>query len=524
MGNLKTAALCVIISMFPGPDAWSATAGFAVPPYVHSVSGSTAVIQYEFTEPRDHGFGYRQQEAAAFTPAADKQGRVVLAALAPGTKYWYNILHNKAPLLKPESEHFFFTLPGPGRTVFTFAAVGDTRSGVESFDADHQAVVRSMIQHTVPDFLIHTGDMAGGAGPDRWQRFFAIEHALLKSCPLFAVRGNSEKDTAEFRRLFRKPGDALWTRFSYGNVHFVGLDILQSPSDRDYRRVAGPGSAQVAWLEKTLTEIVGDSPDFVVVFFHAPLFPVQSRGSEFLVKTLCPIFEKFGVNLVVNGNEHYFSHAQDRGVTYLISGGGGAMLAPVSLKSDGERIYHPLFHHLRIKVNYPAMDIAAVDNQGNVFFTHSIISRKVQGNDDRREGAGEPGARGPLPLQLFSSPGCPECRELRENVLPLVEQEMGPGSITLTFVNIDEPASYESYTLLESQLGHQKHTFPVLKAGGRLLSGAQLHPDTILAVLAETMARSQKDPEGPPAAAIIAGAAVFILILVFFKRRNAVKD
>jgi hypothetical protein len=193
--------------------------------------------------------------------------------------------------------------------------------------------------------------------------------------------------------------------------------------------------------------------------------------------------EKHHVDLVINGNQHYFAITQRKGIPYIISGGGGAALTRTKLKKGEARAYHPLFHHLRVKVNFPAMDIEAVDNQGNIFFTHAVISRKIQPASDFLEEQPLKDLSAVIHGILYGTPDCSDCEEFKEQVLPQVRERLQPGSLHLEFINVDEAAHFEQYTALENRLGYQKHTFPVLMIGRQLLSGKNLKPDTILAVI-----------------------------------------
>jgi hypothetical protein len=50
-----------------------------------------------------------------------------------------------------------------------------------------------------------------------------------------------------------------------------------------------------------------------------------------------PLFERHGVRLVLNGHDHNYQRFDTAGITYVITGGGGASLYPLEACEAGER-------------------------------------------------------------------------------------------------------------------------------------------------------------------------------------------
>jgi hypothetical protein len=405
------------------------------------------------------------------------------SALKAGTKYYYNLSMQGRNLLEPDSLHFFYTVDSNPREPVVFGVIGDTRGGAESFHSDHRAVVRSILTYTLPAFLIHTGDMVEAADKNAWSGFFDIQRELLRQCPIYPVRGASERNLKEYADIFHLPGNELWYSFSCGGVLFIGLDIQDLGMQQRMEEHVGPGSDQYRWLADVLESEKREALDFTVVFSHEPFFPVEGPGNPAMMQALCPVFEKYGVDLVLNGRQHYFSYAQHNGVIYLVSGGGGASLdRPRKKESESVEVYHPLFHHLRISVNYPNMDIQGVDNSGTIFFAHSIVSQRLERREipDRMSGGQSVRMReNRIPVEIFGSSHCLECERLKTRTMVELEKIFRDHWFDVTVTDIDSTENYEKYRSLESRTGSREHSFPVLAIGNRLFSGKDLEPENL---------------------------------------------
>lgn len=82
--------------------------------------------------------------------------------------------------------------------------------------------------------------------------------------------------------------------------------------------------AQTRWLERTLAARTGFRR--VVVFHHPPYTCGGHLGSATVQRTWVPLFERYGVRLVLSGHDHNYQRFSRNGVTYVVHGGGGARL------------------------------------------------------------------------------------------------------------------------------------------------------------------------------------------------------
>ncbi|ODG98700.1 metallophosphoesterase [Nostoc sp. KVJ20] len=109
---------------------------------------------------------------------------------------------------------------------------------------------------------------------------------------------------------FNMKGRRYYT-FSRGSVQFFALD---TNSNADWKN-------QLPWLEKELS--LSKAP-WKVVFGHHPIYSsgVYGTNTEF-IKTFTPLFQKYGVQVYINGHEHHYERTRTiNGTTYLVTGGG----------------------------------------------------------------------------------------------------------------------------------------------------------------------------------------------------------
>ncbi len=282
-------------------------------PYLQSVTENSIVVCWETNTPDQGAVDYGLTNDYTWTAAeeiATTRHAITLTALSPYTVYHYRLQSGGQYL---SDDHTFKTVAGPEQTSFRFAILGDTRT----YTASHQSVV-DRIAILAPDFYLNTGDLVeDGARPDQWDTFFEIEKELLANVPFFPTLGNHEVNHQNYFDLFYLPRNERWYSFDYGNAHFVCLEV-------DGYASYNPGSEQYRWLKNDL-----ESADrlWKFVFFHIPPYSSGAHGNDSgVINALTPLFEQYGVDIVFNGHDHDYERSVVNGVTYIVSGGGGAPL------------------------------------------------------------------------------------------------------------------------------------------------------------------------------------------------------
>ncbi len=201
-----------------------------------------------------------------------------------------------------------------------FIVYGDTRDG----HMIHRRLV-ALIMARKPDLIIQTGDLVHrGSQADLWKIYDDITGEMRHKYLVYPSRGNHDIGGTGYEARVTAPftsGNKLYYSFDRDRCHFVCLAI-------DEYTPYGPDSPQYRWLEKDLA-VAQQKLMHIFVFFHVPPYSIGAHGSDLTVRSiLCPVLEKYGVGVVFNGHDHIYYRTQRGGITYVVSGGGGAPLYP----------------------------------------------------------------------------------------------------------------------------------------------------------------------------------------------------
>ncbi len=272
-----------------------------------------------------------------------------LSNLEPNTVYCYEIEDWLTPV-------GFRTAPraGTGARV-RFVAFGDS-------GGDSRGLLRPTMDRVPFDLMLHVGDIAysDGSLANFEAKFFDTYAALLEHVPIFPASGNHEYVTAAaaYRQVFALPesgapdGLERWFSYDWGDIHFVALDT---------ELVAAP---QAAWLERDLTNNV---LPWKVVYMHRPPYSSGAHGSSLGVREMfSPLFERFGVQLVLAGHDHDYERTNPiGGVTYVVTGGGGYSVRNVG-SSDFTVYSQAVFHLVQAEVREDELLLRAIGVSGDV--------------------------------------------------------------------------------------------------------------------------------------------------------------
>ncbi len=248
-----------------------------------------------------------------------------LTGLTPGTRYQYRVEGTGFA-----SPTYTFRTSSTNADSVVFVVFGDTRSN----DNAHAMVVNAIIQKN-PEFVIHTGDLvSSGSQVGEWYNFFNIEGDLIGNAPLMPCIGNHDEPTYNYLSFLYLPENEEYYTFEYGNVFFVALNT----EAWDY-------TAQRTYLENRLSEASQDPNKWLIVYFHRPPYSWGGHGSDYAVRqAFCDVMENHHVSVVFNGHNHFYQRTVPiNGVTYIVTGGGGAPLytpGQSSLVAYAEACYH----------------------------------------------------------------------------------------------------------------------------------------------------------------------------------------
>jgi predicted MPP superfamily phosphohydrolase len=285
-------------------------------------------------------------------PVEGTNHAVTIANLAPYTTYHYRVVGDGVPLSADTS---FRTAAGPDQTKFTFVAFGDTRTQHQV----HQEVVDSIVA-LEPDFALHTGDLVylGNMLP-YWDTFFEIEGELMSRAPLFPALGNHEVNHQHYFDLFHLPGNERWYTFDYGNARFISLQV-------DGIVDFGPGSEQHDWLER---ELAANTQPWLFVYFHIPPYTSSREEPDIeqdVRQALAPLFEQYGVDVVFTGHHHNYERNEVNGVTYIVTGGGGAPLCVMEEPELTRTAFAVAYHFVLLEIDGNHLGATVYSNQGKI--------------------------------------------------------------------------------------------------------------------------------------------------------------
>lgn len=259
-----------------------------------------------------------------------------LTGLAPATIYYYAITNSDDKTVTG----FFKTLPVSGATdKLSFVAFGDCGTGTPA-QKDVLQQVKKYFQEKPIDGMLLLGDNAYSFGFDReyQSKFFSVyQNDLLRKTVVWPTPGNHDYadrlwpndfgERPDYFNIFNLPtkgesgglasNSEAYYSFDIGNVHFISLD---SYGQEDNQRMSNLMGKQANWLQE---DLAANLLEWTVIFFHHPPFSKGSHDSDkeeelIDIRTnLVPIFDKYGVDLVLTGHSHNYERS------YLLNGFNG---------------------------------------------------------------------------------------------------------------------------------------------------------------------------------------------------------
>jgi Icc-related predicted phosphoesterase len=231
---------------------------------------------------------------------------------------------------------------------FSFVAYGDARFHDPKDTEPANPVARQALVKAIADihpaFICFTGDLVyNGYDTNDW-KVWDSETSIWhdKKIPVYPSIGNHElhgDPKLALGNYFQRFPDLKDSR--YYSVRAANTLILALDSSQD--EVAGP---QGKWLENKLDQVPSDV-DFVILIFHHPPYTSSSdskllggghsaRPSEQALGKMLEARQALAHYRIVvfSGHVHNYERHEHGGVTYFVSGGGGAHAYPIERKPD----------------------------------------------------------------------------------------------------------------------------------------------------------------------------------------------
>ncbi|MGJ5630671.1 metallophosphoesterase family protein [Nostoc sp. CALU 1950] len=239
------------------------------------------------------------------------------SAISTGFFSWMLVRQNNQSADITDSTTAIAANPAKKDLLLRFVSVADTGTGAKGQYAVAGAMNAYHKQNPY-DLVVLAGDNIYNNGEiEKINAVFERPYqALLKQGVKFqACLGNHDIRTANGDPQVKYAGFNMKGRryytFSRGSVQFFALD---TNGNADWKN-------QLPWLEKELS--LSKAP-WKVVFGHHPIYAsgVYGINPEF-IKTFTPLFQKYGVQVYINGHEHHYERTRAiNGTTYLVTGGG----------------------------------------------------------------------------------------------------------------------------------------------------------------------------------------------------------
>ncbi|WP_064196839.1 MULTISPECIES: metallophosphoesterase [Emticicia] len=315
-------------------------------PYLQQLSSNGVIIRWRTDIQSNSIINFSTAESSStFSQKIEESTQehiVQLTNLQPNTKYFYSVVSG-AKTLASGKDFYFITAPTAGNTrPINIWAMGDFGDDSKEVYIKNQNAVREQYlknKSNYTDLWLWLGDNAYCCGTDiEYQRqiFDFYGSSILGNTVFFPSPGNHEYYETSTGQVDKKinyfnvisvptkaemGGVASNTKeyysFNYSNIHFISLDSYGL--DEGKYRLSDARSKQYQWLISDLEANKGKSL-WTIVFFHHPPYTKRSHDSNAepdlvaIRESLVPIFDKYKVDLVLNGHSHSYERS------YLMKG------------------------------------------------------------------------------------------------------------------------------------------------------------------------------------------------------------
>lgn len=169
------------------------------------------------------------------------------------------------------------------------------------------------------DFVVFGGDLCERPTDAAWKQTFLSIDSIAQTVPVLACTGNHDYLKGLHRSLERRfplvlsyfldsqvRGNMVYSLY-YKNIHLILLDSNRGRADlRNQRR----------WLENQLAT---NHARWIIVVVHHPMYSVRNHNHKRQVAAFNDLFQKYHVDLVLQGHEHAYAAVQKENTVYTIS-------------------------------------------------------------------------------------------------------------------------------------------------------------------------------------------------------------
>lgn len=290
---------------------------------------------------------YKAQTETLDASNVDKAGSIVnyhsltFTDLEPNTLYAYRVGNGRI-----WSEWIQFRTAAEGPAPFSFLYVGDTQNYILEL---WSRLIREGYRKA-PDasFIIHAGDLVNHAhNESEWHEWFRAGGWIHGMLPSISTPGNHEyrSRNREEREAGIRELSVQWRpQFNLPENGIPGLEETNYAIDYQNTRFISLNSnamqaEQIPWLDSVLNN---NPMKWTIATFHHPLYSASARRDNAELRNgWKPVFDRYGVDLVLQGHDHSYARGRAAvpeenvvagmnkrdytGTVYVVSVSGGKM-------------------------------------------------------------------------------------------------------------------------------------------------------------------------------------------------------
>ncbi len=265
-----------------------------------------------------------------------------------------------------EAPRSFTVKPFGGTDPLLVAVYGDSRDGA----GPHRAIVQAMTRAD-PHVVVHTGDVIHRANDvDGWTRHLATTLPLLARVPVVFALGNHElygdPSGGERQAMHRIPPPQDPLAKTHGvapstfHVRVRDLLFVSLNSNTSMEQ----GSPQMNFLERVLQSPHG-AKHVLFALHHGPRSSGMHGGHP-QGQVLVDLAKRHKVTGILSGHDHLYERIVQDGVTYVVSGGGGAPLYQRGGVTRGSQVFVSTYNWVMLRSSGGALSLRAYGLEGSV--------------------------------------------------------------------------------------------------------------------------------------------------------------
>lgn len=184
----------------------------------------------------------------------------------------------------------------------------------------------------------------------------------------FPTLGNHDwysENAAAYLAYFTLPGNERYYDVAWGDIHFFAIDSDDHEPDGN-----SATSIQANWLRQALA---ASTQAFNIVAMHHPPYSSGPHGNTEVMQWP---YAEWGADLVLAGHDHGYERLELDGITYVVSGLGGASIYPYGEGVPGSIVrYASQYGATLLEADSQELSISFFNVDGQLVDTASIAAR-----------------------------------------------------------------------------------------------------------------------------------------------------